>query len=102
MRLKHSKLTASQTSRLCEHFVAERRPEPPPNWSALTQSAAMLLYHRLREIIAVQIKDKVSHPSRDRGRRVPFRRRTQGKRGRGAGKVPVFGILKRGAASTPR
>ena len=50
MRLKHSKLTANQTVRLCEHFVAGTPARTAAELVGVNKNTAALFYHRLREI----------------------------------------------------
>ncbi len=65
----------------------------------LNKSTGAYYFHRLREIIAYKL-DLESHEVFDGEIEVDesyFGGRRKGKRGRGAaGKVPVFGLLKRG------
>lgn len=58
MRLKHSKLSINQTARLCEHFVAGTPARTAAELVGINKNSAVLFYHRLREIISVQIEDK--------------------------------------------
>lgn len=97
MRLKRSKLSARQTQRLCEYFVAGTPARTAAELVGVNRNTAILFYHRLREVIAAHIED--DNPIRgvvelDESY---FGGVRKGRRGRGAaGKVPVFGILKRG------
>ena len=96
MRLKHSKLTATQTLRLCEHFVAGTPARTAAALIGVNKNTAALFYHRMRQIIA----DRIADDSPFHGEEVDesyFGGVRKGRRGRGAaGKTPVFGILKRG------
>lgn len=97
MRLKHSKLTAIQTARLIEHFVAGTPARTAAELVGVNKNSAALFYHRLREIIAVQIEDESPIEGEIEVDESYFGGHRKGKRGRGAaGKVAVFGILKRG------
>jgi transposase len=97
MRLKHSKLTSIQTDRLCEHFVAGTPARTAAELVRVNKNTAALFYHRLREIIAAQIEDETPFQGEIEVDECYFGGARKGKRGRGAaGKVPVFGILKRG------
>lgn len=63
----------------------------------VNKNSAALFYHRLREIIAVQIEDESPIEGEIEVDESYFGGHRKGKRGRGAaGKVAVFGILKRG------
>ncbi len=97
MRLKRSKLTARQTRRLCEHFVAGTPARTAGALVGVNKNTAALFYHRLREIIAARIEDECPVQGAIEIDESYFGGARKGKRGRGAaGKVPVFGILKRG------
>lgn len=97
MRLKHSKLTVIQTARLCEHFVAGTPARTAAELVGINKNSAALFYNRLREIIAVQIEDASPIEGEIEVDESYFGGHRKGKRGRGAaGKVAVFGILKRG------
>lgn len=97
MRLKHSKLSVIQTRRLCEHFVAGMPARTAAELVGVNKNTAALFYHRLREIIAARIEDESPIQGEVEVDECYFGGVRKGKRGRGAaGKVPVFGILKRG------
>lgn len=97
MRLKHSKLTSTQTLRLCEHFVAGTPARTAADLIGVNKNTAALFYHRLRQIIAERIEDDSPLQGEIELDESYFRGVRKGKRGRGAaGKTPVFGILKRG------
>ena len=97
MRLKHSKLTEIQTKRLLEHFVAGTPARMAAELVGVNKNTAALFYHRLREIIALRIEDESPLRGEIEVDECYFGGLRKGKRGRGAaGKVPVFGILKRG------
>jgi transposase len=96
MRPKHSKLTEKQTGRLCEHFIAGTPARIAAELVGVNKNTAALFCHRLREIVAARVEDECPIRSEiEIGESYLGGVRT-GKRGRGAaGKVPVFGILKR-------
>lgn len=97
MRLKRSKLSARQTQRVCEYFVAGTPARTAADLVGVNRNPAILFYHRVREVIATRIED--DNPIRGA---VELDERyfggvRKGRRGRGAaGKGPAFGILKRG------
>jgi transposase len=96
MRLKRSKLTEKQTRRLCEHFVAGTPARTAAELVGVNKNTAALFYHRLREIIAARVEDESPIHGEIEVDESYFGGVRKGKRGRGAaGKVPVFGILKR-------
>ena len=97
MQLKHSKLSTNQTARLCEHFVAGTPARTAAELVGVNKNSAALFYHRLRQIIAIQIEDGSPFDGEIEVDESYFGGHRKGKRGRGAaGKVAVFGILKRG------
>lgn len=97
MRLSGSKLSTKQTLRLCEHFVAGSPARTAAELVGVNKNTATLFYHRLREIIADRIEDESPVEGEIEIDESYFGGRRKGKRGRGAaGKVAVFGILKRG------
>lgn len=88
MRLKHSKLTAIQTTRLCEDFVAGTPARTAAELVGVNKNSAALFYHRLREIIAIQIEDESPFKGEIEVDESYFGGHRKGKRGRGAaGKV---------------
>ena len=97
MKLKRSKLSENQTVRLCEHFVAGTPARTAADLVGVNKNTAALFYHRLREIIAARVEDESPLQGEVEIDESYFGGRRKGKRGRGAaGKVAVFGILKRG------
>ena len=63
----------------------------------VNKTTAAYYFHRLREIIALEIKNEALLSGEFEVDESYFGGTRKGKRGRGsAGKVPVFGILKRG------
>jgi len=69
--------------KLVEHFVAG--------------TAAAYYYHRLRELIYQAVADTAPFTGEIEVDESYFGSQRKGKRGRGAaGKIPVFGLLKRG------
>src|SRR5215813_11168115 len=97
MRLRHSKLSEKQTERLCEHFVAGTPARTAAALIGVNKNTAALFYHRLREIVAARIEDECPIEGEIEIDECYFGGTRKGKRGRGAaGKVAVFGILKRG------
>ena len=97
MRLRRSKLSEKQTLRLCEHFVAGTPARTAAELVGVNKNTAAFFYHRLREIIAARIEDESPVQGEIEVDESYFGGRRKGKRGRGAaGKVAVFGILKRG------
>ncbi len=98
MQLKHSRLTHNQTNRLLEHFVAGTPARTAALLIGVNKITATNFYHRLRLIIAERLAQEASELAGEvEVDESYFGGVRKGKRGRGAaGKVPVFGLLKRG------
>ncbi|MFB3077909.1 MAG: IS1595 family transposase, partial [Lysobacterales bacterium] len=84
-------------SRLIEHFVAGTTARTAASLVGVNKSTAAYYFHRLRELICAAIDDETPFQGEVEVDESYFGGKRKGKRGRGAaGKVPVFGILKRG------
>lgn len=98
MDLRYSRITPNKRTRLLEFFVGGATARTAAEIANVNRNTARLFFHRLRVIIAEE-QAKLS-PFVDGEVEVDesyFGGRRKGKRGRGAaGKVPVFGLLKRG------
>ena len=102
--MRKSRLSRHKQDRLIEHFVAGTTARCAAALIGVNRKTSAYYFHRLREIIA-------DHLEREADRIVGgeievdesyFGGRRKGKRGRGAsGKVPVFGLLKRGGRVYP-
>jgi transposase len=97
MGLKRCRISKKQQLRLLELFVAEVTARTAADLTGLHRNSAALFYHKLRLLIA----DKISEVDPEFGAfeadESYFGGVRKGRRGRGAaGKVLVFGILKRG------
>ncbi len=98
MRLRYSKLTHNQTNKLLEHFVAGTPARTAALLVGVNRNSVNAFYHRLRIII----HDKLFEEMEELAGEVEvdesyFGGVRKGKRGRGAaGKIAVFGLLKRG------
>ena len=97
--MRKSRITWPKPCHLMEHFVAGTTARCAAELLGVNRKTAAYYFHRLREIIASHIEQdfhdvlggevEVDESS--------FGGTRKGKRGRGAaGKVPVFGLLKRG------
>ncbi len=97
--MRKSRLSRYKQERLIEHFVAGTTARTAARLVGVHRNTAAYFYHNLREIIAYEL-EKESDELFDGEIEVDesyFGGRRKGKRGRGAaGKVPVFGLLKRG------
>ena len=97
--MRKSRLSRSIQDKLMEHFVAGSTARCAASLVGVNFKTACYYFQRLREIIAAQLEAE-SHEVFDGEIEVDesyFGGTRKGKRGRGAaGKVPVFGLLKRG------
>lgn len=97
--MRKSRLSWSKQERLIEHFVSGSTARCAASLVGVNKSTAAYYFHRLRELILYHQELKADEVF---GGEVEldesyFGGRRKGKRGRGsAGKVPVFGLLKRG------
>jgi transposase len=95
---RRSRLSKGVQQALITHFVAGVPARTAAELAAVNRNTAILFYHKLREIIAHELA--AATPSLSGAIEVDesyFGGYRKGKRGRGAaGKVPVFGLLKRG------
>ena len=99
MKLSHCKLLRKQQLRLFEYFVLEVTARSAADMLEIQANTGILFYRKLREIIAYHLAQE-AHEIFDGAVELDesyFGGARKGKRGRGAaGKVAVFGILKRG------
>jgi transposase len=97
--MRKSRLSVYKQDRLIEHFVSGSTARTAAALVGVNKSTAAYFFHRLREIIVFEIEQE-SDEFFDGEIEVDesyFGGRRKGKRGRGAaGKIPVFGLLKRG------
>ena len=97
--MRKSRLSEAKQARLIEHFVAGTTASCAANLLDLNRNTAAYYYQRLRDIIAYQVEQE-AHVIFEGEIEVDesyFGGTRKGKRGRGAaGKVPVFGLPKRG------
>ena len=99
MGLNRCKLSRKQQSRLVEFFVLEVTARSAASVLGIQPNTAALYYRKLRQLIVEQLA-RVEHEVFDGAVELDesyFGGVRKGKRGRGAaGKVVVFGLLKRG------
>ena len=97
--MRKSRLSRYKQDRLTEHFIAGSTARTAGKLCAVNRKTAAFFFLRLREIIAYEQAPE-SHEVFDGEIEVDesyFGGRRKGKRGHGAaGKIPVFGLLKRG------
>jgi len=95
--MRRSRLSSYKQARLIEHFVAGTTARTAASLIGVNKSTAAYYFHRLRELIYAAIDDETPFHGEVEVDESYFGGKRKGKRGRGAaGKVPVFGILKRG------
>ena len=94
---RRSRLVLSVQLELLKLFAAGVPARTAAELTGVNRNTAILYYHKLRELIAAKLAEQ--SPFLDGEVEVDesyFGGRRKGKRGRGvAGKVPVFGLLKR-------
>jgi len=98
-RCRRSRLPASIQDELIKHFVAGSTARSAAALAGVNRHTARRYFHKLREVIAARLAGEA--PELMSGEieldESYFGGVRKGKRGRGAaGKVPVFGLLKRG------
>ena len=97
--MRKSRLSWYKQERLIEHFVSGSTARCAARLIDVNKTTASYYFHRLRELIALHVAQE-AHEAFGGEIEVDesyFGGVRKGKRGRGAaGKVPVFGLLKRG------
>jgi len=94
--MRKSRLSRDKQQRLIEHFVAGTTARTAGALVGVNFKTAAYYFHRLREIIYQATEDETPFSGEVEVDESYFGGRRKGKRGRGAaGKVPVFGLLKR-------
>ncbi len=99
MSKRKSRLSKAKQLRLMEHFVASTTARGASSLVGINKNSAACYFQRLRDIIFLQTKKEANEVF---GGEIEvdesyFGERRKGNRGRGAvGKIPVFGLLKRG------
>ena len=98
MYIKHCKLTHYQQLRLMEHFVAGTPARTAADLIGIHRNSAIRFFHKLRGAIATTQQNRAAQFCGEiEVDESYFGGVRKGKRGRGAaGKVIVFGLLKRG------
>lgn len=98
MYLKHCKLLKKEQEKLIEYFVAGVPARTAAELVDIHRNSAIRFFHKLREKIAHKQLNRIEQfCGKIELDESYFGGVRKGKRGRGAaGKVPVFGILKRG------
>jgi transposase len=94
---RRSRLGRKTRNRLMEHFVAGTTARAAAELVGVHRNTAALFYTRLRKVIAEEMEKVSPFGGEVEVDESYFGGRRKGRRGRGAaGKVPVFGLLKRG------
>jgi transposase len=94
---RRSRLALAVQSRLVEHFVAGTPARVAAELAGIHRNSAILFYRKLREIIFARTREAQPFAGEVEVDESYFGGYRKGIRGRGAaGKVPVFGLLKRG------
>ena len=97
MVMRKSRLSQYKQDRLIEHFVSGSTARTAAKLVNVNKTTAAYYFYRLREIIALETENEAMLSGEFEVDESYFGGTRKGKRGRGAaGKVPVFGILKRG------
>ena len=95
--MRKSRLSAKKQSRLLEYFVAGVTARTAAALVGVNIKTAAYFFHRLRQIIELATADETPFEGEIEVDESYFGGVRKGKRGRGAaGKIPVFGLLKRG------
>ena len=96
MKKIYSKLSKKKQKSLVEHFIAGTTARVAAELIGVNRKTAQLFFHKLREKIAEQQDIGLKFEGEIEADESYFGGRRKGKRGRGAaGKIPVFGLLKR-------
>ena len=94
--MRKSRLSKAKQDRLIEHFVSGSTARTAAALVGVHRNTAAYYFQRLRQLISQAIEDETPFSGEIEVDESYFGGRRKGKRGRGAaGKVPVFGILKR-------
>jgi transposase len=95
--MRKSRLSQGKQERLIEHFVAGATARTAAALVEVNKNTAAYYFQRLREVIYRATEDETPFCGEIEVDESYFGGRRKGKRGRGAaGKIPVFGLLKRG------
>lgn len=97
--IRKSRLSHYKQDRLLEHFVAGTTARTAACLCGVNRKTAAFFYHRQREVIAheLEAESEAMFGGEIEVDESYFGGKRKGRRGRGAaGKIPVFGLLKRG------
>ena len=97
MYMRKSRLSKAKQDRFVGHFVAGTTARCAAGLVGINFKTAACYYHRLRMLNCLATDNETAFAGEIEVDESYFEGHRKGKRGRGtAGKVPVFGILKRG------
>lgn len=97
MAYRRTKLSQKKADKLLSYFVAEVTARTAAELTGVSKDTAALFYRKIRTVIAAKLLESSPFDGDVEIDESYFRGVRKGKRGRGAaGKIPVFGILKRG------
>ena len=99
MAMRKSRISQTKQDRLIEHFIAGTTARTAARLVGVHRNSSAFYFHRLREIIAKELEaeSEAMFGGEIEVDESYFGGRRKGKRGRvAAGKIPVFGLLKRG------
>ncbi len=99
--MRRSRLSPCKQDRLIAHFVSGSTALAAASLCGVNRKTAGYFFHRLREMIALDLEAESAAMFRGEIEvdESYFGGKRKAKRGRGAaGKIPVFGLLKRGGA----
>jgi len=95
--MRKSRISKLKQMKLMEHFVAGTTARTAARLVRVNKTTAGYYYHRLRQLIYRAVVDTAPFAGEIEADESYFGGQRKGKRGRGAaGKIPVFGLLKRG------
>lgn len=96
MARRRCRLSSYQQGKLLELFVAGTTARTAADLTGVNRHSATLFYHKIRDMIACELEDESPFAGEVEVDESYFGGHRKGQRGRAAaGKVPVFGILKR-------
>jgi transposase len=97
MARRRCRIDGYKQSKLLEMFVAVVPARTAAELATVNRHSATLFYHKIRNMIACELEDESPFDGEVEVDESYFGGQRKGNRGRGAaGKVPVFGLLKRG------
>ncbi len=95
--MRKSRLSQLKQQRLIELFISGSTARTAAALVDVNRNTAAYYFHRLRQLIFQAVEDETLFSGEIEVDESYFGGRRKGKRGRGAaGKIPVFGLLKRG------